>query len=97
MLVSENIGKGFFVPLSDNKRLNRMNKSQILDCIAFYKMSQPFLIWGCITCKARAELLCVSEKHSVFPFWMNLCFWAKSIWWTNDSMAHLWRETFTLL
>jgi len=22
-------------------------KSQILDFLAFYKMSQPFLIWGC--------------------------------------------------
>jgi len=37
MLVSENIGKRFFVLLSANKSLNRMNKSQILDFIAFYK------------------------------------------------------------
>jgi len=46
MLVSENIGKRFFVLLSANKRLNRMNNSQILDFIAFYKVSQLFLIWG---------------------------------------------------
>jgi len=48
MLVSENIGKHFFILLSANKRLNKMEKkSQILDFLAFYKMSQPFLIWGC--------------------------------------------------
>jgi len=48
MLVTENIGKRLFVLLSANKRLNRINKSQILDFIAFYKMSQRFLIWDCI-------------------------------------------------
>jgi len=37
----------YFVILSANKRLNGMNKSRILDFIAFYKMSQLFLIWGC--------------------------------------------------
>jgi len=48
MLVSENIGKRFFVLLSAIKMLNRMKKkSEILDFIAFYKMSQLFLIWGC--------------------------------------------------
>jgi len=45
MLVSENIGKRFFVLLSAIKMLNRMKKkSEILDFIAFYKMSQLFLI-----------------------------------------------------
>jgi len=46
MLVSENIGKRLL--LSANKSLNRINKSQTLNFIAFYKMSQVFLIWGCI-------------------------------------------------
>jgi len=45
-------GKRFFVLLSANKRLNRMNKSQILR--KFYKMSQLFMIWCWIS-----SLLCI--------------------------------------
>jgi len=55
MLVGENIGKHSFVHLSANKRLNRMNKSQILDFIAFYKTSQLFFWFGVVLCFAHTE------------------------------------------
>jgi len=40
VLVSENFVKLFFVLLLVRKMLKRMDKSHILDFIAFYKMSQ---------------------------------------------------------
>ncbi len=39
-LVSENFGNIFFVLLSIKEKLKRMNKSKILNFIAFYKTSQ---------------------------------------------------------
>ncbi len=46
-LVSENFGMFslYFCQLKSN--LKRMNKSQILDFIAFYKLSQLLWNWGC--------------------------------------------------
>jgi len=70
MLVGENIGKHSFVHLSANKRLNRMNKSQILDFIAFYKTSQLFLIWGCTLFCTYRELQrkCWSYSTGTYNF-----------------------------
>jgi len=70
MLVGENIGKHSFVHLSANKRLNRMNKSQILDFIAFYKTSQVFLIWGCTLFCTYRELQrkCWSYSTGTYNF-----------------------------
>jgi len=49
MLISENIGKLFFVRLSVKKKKveKRMNKSQIVNFIAFFKTFQLFWKWGC--------------------------------------------------
>jgi len=51
-LVSENSRNIYFVLflleiVSIKQRIKRINKSQILDFIAFYKMPQLFWNWGC--------------------------------------------------
>jgi len=42
-----------------------MSKYQILDFIAFYKMSQRFLIWGCRNCC----LCCIICQRWWFKKW----------------------------
>jgi len=56
MLVSEDIGKLFFVLLTGKKSSRDWTNHRFASFITFYKMSKLFWKWGCSSCEWNANL-----------------------------------------